>query len=159
MRHLTAAVIALLLLPPAVLVAEEDPAKHYDAARKAEEARDFKAATEAYDKVLEIDEEYEDAFERWDACIMLSEWQEELEGEPKASPPNGARVAMRVRRLELPHLAGGVASEVTRLEVGRRRGEPEPRPMRVWKSEGRVVVMTPGKGGNPTRPSEGGPCW
>lgn len=84
MRHLIFIAIGISLLLPAALSAEEDPAKHYEAARKAEESRDFNAAVAAYDKVLELDEEYKDAFDRWDACIKLAEWQDGLEGEPKA---------------------------------------------------------------------------
>ena len=32
-------------------------------------------------EVLDIDEDYEDAFERWDYCHRLAEWQETVEGE------------------------------------------------------------------------------
>ncbi len=60
--------------------AGEDAAAHYRAGRKAEAARDFKTALAEYDEVLDLDEDYEDAFERWDACQKLAEWQESLEG-------------------------------------------------------------------------------
>ncbi|MHC4469505.1 MAG: thioredoxin family protein [Planctomycetota bacterium] len=83
MRNVIFIAIGISLLLPAALFAEEDPAKHYEAARKAEASRDFTAAVAAYDKILELDEEYKDAFDRWDACIKLAEWQEGLEGEPK----------------------------------------------------------------------------
>jgi len=67
---------ALLSVP---VLAEEDPAPHYQRGLAAEEARDYKTALAAYGRVLEIDEEHEDAFERWDYCHRLAEWQETVE--------------------------------------------------------------------------------
>jgi len=76
--------LSLALLVPIAAFAEDDPAPHYDAGVKAEAARKFKEAVEHYDKVIDIDEDYKDAFDRWDACQGLLTWEEELEGEPAA---------------------------------------------------------------------------
>jgi tetratricopeptide (TPR) repeat protein len=80
-RVFVLALCLLLALPLAARAQEGDPAKHYDAGRKAEAARDFAVALAEYDKVLEIDEEYKDAFLRWDACVKLADWREAIEGE------------------------------------------------------------------------------
>ena len=76
--------LAVLLAAPA-LAQDADVKALYEAGRKAEAARDFKTALENYDKIMDIDEEYEDVFERWDACQPLVEWQEALEGKPTAA--------------------------------------------------------------------------
>jgi len=72
----------LLALP--VLAAEGDAAAHYAAGRKAEEAGDFKTAFHEYEKVMDIDEEYEDVFARWEAAMELADWRDAIEGEPTA---------------------------------------------------------------------------
>jgi tetratricopeptide (TPR) repeat protein len=84
MRHTIPFALALSLLFATASFAEESAKEHYDAARKAEAARDYVTAMAEYDKVLDLDEEYEDAFDRWDACHKLAEWQEGLEGKPTA---------------------------------------------------------------------------
>jgi len=81
----TTIVLSLLLLVPFAAFAGDDPAPHYQAGVKAEAARKFKEAVGHYDKVMDIDEEYKDAFDRWDACQALVTWEEGLEGEPKAA--------------------------------------------------------------------------
>jgi tetratricopeptide (TPR) repeat protein len=83
MRATTLALLALVLSLP-VFAGEEDVKSLYEAGRKAEAAGDFKTAFEKYDRVMDLDEEYEDVFERWEACERLAEWQGGLEGEPKA---------------------------------------------------------------------------
>ncbi len=75
---------ALLLAAPA-RAEGDDAAALYAAGLKAEEAKDFKAAVEAYGKVLDLDENYDDAFERWEYCGKLAEWQDGLAGEPTAA--------------------------------------------------------------------------
>lgn len=73
--------IALVALPA---VAGEDVKTLYEAGRKAEAARDYKAALESYNKAMDIDEEYEDLFERWEACETLAAWQDSVEGDVDA---------------------------------------------------------------------------
>lgn len=80
--------LALSLLLPFAAVAQDeakvDLKAEYEAGKKAEAQRDFKKAVEHYDRIMDVDEEYEDVYDRWDACQGLIGWQEELEGEPKA---------------------------------------------------------------------------
>jgi len=65
--------LSVLLLVPFVAFAEDDPAP-----------RKFKEAAGHFDKIMEIDEDYKDAFDRWDACQALMSWEENLTGEAKA---------------------------------------------------------------------------
>ena len=81
-----------------------------------------------------------------------------VEGEPKASPPNGARVATRVRRFEQPH------PKRCRNRSNPSRGRPKARGTRAEADEG-VEVGWPnmsyevGKpGGAGSRRSKGGQC-
>jgi tetratricopeptide (TPR) repeat protein len=79
------AVSVLLLAGTAVRGEGEDAAAAYEAGRKAEAAGDYRTALGEYGKVLDIDEEHEDAFERWEYCGKLADWQEALTGEPTAA--------------------------------------------------------------------------
>jgi tetratricopeptide (TPR) repeat protein len=73
-----------LVCSPWVAATGDDAEKYYAAAVKAEAARDFKAASVAYEKVLDIDPEYRDALGRWEACQEPAEWQAGLTGTPGA---------------------------------------------------------------------------
>jgi len=86
MRSIVTLSLTLSLLLPFSAFAEDDPAPHYEAGVKAEAARKFKEAVEHYDKVLDIDEDYKDAFDRWDACQALVAWEEELKGKAPKAP-------------------------------------------------------------------------
>lgn len=77
--------LCLLVSASAPALAADDAAALYEKGRAAEAARDFRAAVDAYGRVLDLDEENDDAFVRWDYCQRLAEWQDALEGPPTAA--------------------------------------------------------------------------
>jgi len=79
LRLIFAVAVAALLIVP-VGAGEDDAKTHYDAARKAEKVRDFRTAMAEYERALDIDAEYLDVVERYDACELLVEWQDDVEG-------------------------------------------------------------------------------
>jgi len=62
----------------------QDVSALYETARKAEVTRDFKAALDAYEKILDIETEYRDTMKRWEICLELASWQKDLTGKPGA---------------------------------------------------------------------------
>ena len=62
----------------------QDVETPYKAARLAEAARDFKTALVEYEKVLDLDVEYRDTLNRWEACQDLAGWQKDLKVKPGA---------------------------------------------------------------------------
>jgi tetratricopeptide (TPR) repeat protein len=67
---------------PAAAQKEADLARHYAAAQAAEKARSFQAALDAYEKVLDVDPDYQQALDRWEVCQKLAEWQVSLKKSP-----------------------------------------------------------------------------
>ena len=85
MKILLSGITALGLLAFFVFAATaQDASTPYKAARKAEAARDFKAALAEYEKALDVDVEYKDTLKRWEACQDLAGWQKDLKGKPGA---------------------------------------------------------------------------
>ena len=78
--------LAVFVTPwnPAAAQKEADLARHYAAAQAAEKARNFQAALDAYEKVLDVDPDYQQALDRWEACQKLAEWQTSLKGQATA---------------------------------------------------------------------------
>ena len=94
----------------------------------------------------------EDGPVTWEALVSPREFPVlRRAGDPSPKPVRlaGARAGRRGNRQKkrLPQ------------EVGRWRGEPEPRPKEARESEGRIRALTSGNLlATRTRPSKGGPC-
>ncbi|MBN2489392.1 MAG: thioredoxin family protein [Planctomycetes bacterium] len=83
-RLLVAGLVLIVVCRTSAAAAGDEVEKHYAAAVQAEAGRDFKTASSAWEKVLDIDPEYKDALSRWEACQALAEWQAALGGPVRA---------------------------------------------------------------------------
>ena len=85
-KLLTFALTGILLCP--LLPAQErgkELQDRYQAACKAEENRDYLAALREYDRILAVQEDFEDCDFRREECQLLAEWQRKLKGPPTAA--------------------------------------------------------------------------
>jgi tetratricopeptide (TPR) repeat protein len=109
--------MALVFLGTARAEEDERSVKSlYEAALRHEEARRYRTALACYEKVLELDEDYEDAFERHEACERLTLWQSGLTGEPTA--PDLVRLGEILAELGRPVAEAKAYEDAIALDSG-----------------------------------------